>query len=457
MKSIYTKLVLTSLFIIVLSSVLGFLLANIYYSAEVKPKNDEKNVQIAKKMTSYIENTEDVDLDRYLANLASIGYQIYVTDEHGREHFYGAEFEEQILPDLVKEQVIAGDVYHGMRDYPRKAFVTGFFANELKNSVGVPFQHEGERSALFIRPDITLLFNEVHVLLGSMMMGTLLIFIILVIIGARFIVRPIIKLTAATKKIQKGHFDIDLHIRNQDEIGQLAHSFEEMSQKLKQLDEMRSEFVANVSHDFQSPLQSIQGYARLLADKERSEAEKQEYLTIIEGETGRLSQLTKQLLLLTSLEKEKSIVKRERFEVSSQIKELVRKYMWRLDEKELTVTYQLPETWMMGDPGLLYNVWENLLTNAIKYSKGHGEIMIRLESKDGQILISVEDQGIGMTPGEQARIFDRFYRADHSRSIEGTGLGLSIVRMIVLLHHGEISVQSKPAEGSTFTVTLPEM
>lgn len=458
MKSIYSKFVIATIAIILISTLLGFLIANTYYHQLVKPLNDEKNISVAQNLSSYIESQENIMLEDYLESAASMGYQIYTVNAGGYEQYFGAPFKSQNLQQDAVDSVLSGEIYHGMREFPMETFVTGFFANELRNTVGVPFTYENERYALFIRPDIKLLFSEVHVLMGWMILIMFIISVILVLIASKYLVKPITKLTSATKEIQTGNFDIKLDISRQDELGVLARSFEEMGLRLSQLDQMRREFVSNVSHDFQSPLLNIQGYTQLLGKEDLKQEEKAHYIQVIQQETNRLSLLTKQLLLLTSLEKEEFIFKPATFNLGTQMKELIQKYVWQLDEKGLALTFHLPDVIFRGDGNLLHNAWENLLTNAIKYNKENGEIEISLHEETDRVKIIFKDTGIGMSPEEVERIFDRFYRADPSRSkeIEGTGLGLSIVDRIIKLHDGSITVTSEPGKGSEFVVMLPE-
>jgi signal transduction histidine kinase len=458
MKSIYSKFVLATIAIILTSTLVGFFIANTYYHQMVKPLNDEKNISVAQNLSNYIESQESIELEHYLESAASMGYQIYAVNSSGYEQYFGAAFKHRNLHQDAVDSVLNGEIYHGMREFPMETFVTGFFANELRNTVGVAFTYENKTYAMFIRPDIKLLFSEVHVLMGWMILIMFIISVILVLIASKYLVKPITKLTSATKEIQEGNFDIKLDISRQDELGVLARSFEEMGLRLSQLDQMRREFVSNVSHDFQSPLLNIQGYTQLLGKGDLNSEEKAHYIQVIQQETKRLSLLTKQLLLLTSLEKEEFYFKPAPFNLGAQMKELLQKYIWQLDEKGIALTFQLKDVILHGDGNLLHNAWENLLTNAIKYNKENGEIDIALHEESGQVQIIFKDTGIGMSPEEVGRIFDRFYRADPSRSKEigGTGLGLSIVDRIIKLHHGSIAVNSKPGIGSEFVVTLPK-
>jgi signal transduction histidine kinase len=459
MKSIYSKFVIATIAIILTSTILGFFISNIYYHQLVKPLNDEKNVSVAKNLASYIGSQQSIELEPYLHSASSMGYQIYTVNSSGYKQYFGADFKRQNLKEQAVDLVLQGGIYHGMKEFPMETFVTGFFANELRNTVGVPFTYKNEQYAMFLRPDIKLLFSEIHVLMGWMILIMFLVSVILVLIAAKFLIKPIVKLTSATKEIQEGHFDIKLDISRQDEIGVLARSFEEMSLRLSQLDQMRTEFVSNVSHDFQSPLLNIQGYTELLANENLAPTEKARYIRIIRQETRRLSLMTKQLLLLTSLEKEDYYFKTASYDLGNQLKELVQTYLWQLDEKGITITYNIPNVMFNGDAALLFNAWENLLTNAIKYNKENGEIELSLIEDSDFIKVIFKDSGIGMTADEQVRIFDRFYRADPSRTreIEGTGLGLSIVDRIVRLHKGSIMVNSEPDKGSEFVITLPKL
>lgn len=457
MRSLYTKFVVLTIGIMLLSGVLAFIASNTYYQQKLKPANDQKNTVIALEMASFVEEHPTITLNEYLKNLSTIGYQIYLVERTGKESYFGAKFRNTALPSSTKDRVLNGEIYHGILHFPKQTFVTGFFANELSNSIGVPLTHRGENYALFIRPDIKLLFNEMHVLFGWLFGLMIILSILMVIISAKYLVKPISKLTIATKSLSQGSYSVELDTKRNDELGLLSQSFKQMARKLEQSDEMRKEFISNISHDIQSPLSNIKGYTNLLEKEELSSNNRMQYITVINGEISRLSNLTKQLLLLASLDRNEDILQKKTFNLSQQIKELIRNYQWLTNEKGIMLSYALPDTEFFGDPSLLNAVWDNLLTNAIKYNNPDGSIEIAVEKREKSIFITFKDSGIGMNEKEVERIFDRFYRADvaRSRTVDGTGLGLSIVATIVKLHGGHTDVKSKENEGTSVIVELP--
>ncbi|NYF23178.1 cell wall metabolism sensor histidine kinase WalK [Sporosarcina sp. JAI121] len=458
MRSLYGKFIAFTIGIMLTSSLIAFLAVNTYYHQQLKGQNDEKNMNIAKNIASFIESDKELDLENYLLTQSSVGYKLYVVDEHREATMYGEAFRVENLSDEVINRVLNGEVYHGMGNLPSETFVTGFFSNELANTVGVPFESRGEIYALFLRPDIKMLFTEVHYILGGMVLIMAIFSLLAMLIVAKMLIDPITKLTAATKKVGEEQFSGTLNINRRDEIGQLAKSFQLMMKKLSENDRIRKEFISDVSHDFQSPLLNIKGYAELLLDDAIPEESRRSYAYVIQSETERLSSLTKQLLLLTSLDQLASPLEKKPFDLDEQLKETVRKYRWLLEEKEMMLEMDIEEVRLTGDPAFLEKVWENLLSNAIKYTEIGGAIEIVLTDEGEHVRVFVRDNGIGIDDVALGRIFDRFYRADNSRTREtgGTGLGLSIVQQVVKLHGGKIDVVSSKGEGTTFTISLPK-
>lgn len=459
MKSLYGKFLVLTVVIMLSSALVAFLSVNTYYHRYLKDQNDAKNVEVAEQIASFIEADEGIDLTAYFDMLAATGYKLLVTSSETEPTVYGEAFREDNLEDAAIQKVYDGEVYHGMSNLKAETFVTGYFSNESANTVGVPFVHRGQTYALFLRPDIKVLFTEIHYLLGGMVVVMAIISILAMLIVARKLIAPIVALTRATKKVGEEQFTSELSIDRRDEIGQLAKSFQQMIDRLSENDQIRKAFVSDVSHDFQSPLLNIKGYADLLSDEELPAEERKRYARIIQSETERLSTLTKQLLLLTSLDQLVSPLQKKVFRVDQQVKETVLKFQWLLQEKEMSVMLEIDEVTYEGDPAFLEKVWENLLSNALKYTPDGGTIDIRLTEQDNEIRFSIEDTGIGMSEESKHRIFDRFYRADDSRTreVEGTGLGLSIVEQVVRLHDGRVEVLSELAKGTTFIVYLPNL
>ncbi|OZT78164.1 sensor histidine kinase [Salinicoccus roseus] len=460
MRSLYSTFTATTIGIMLLSFLTAFFISNTYYQQYLKPENDEKNTQIAKEMATFIERNPEVSINEYLENMAEVGYQLYLAGDSSNGTFFGSEFREDALPNHVVENVLDGNIHHGMQEFPRETFVTGFFANELKNTIGVPLEYQGENYALFMRPDIEKLFNEMHLLFGWLFLLTIVLSIIFVLIGTKYMVRPVTRLSAATKALSKGSYNIGgLETKRKDELGELTKSFAQMAERIRQTENMRKDFISNITHDINSPLSNIKGYSALLQNELDSDGKAQEYLSIINSESDRISAMTNQLLLLSSLDHEEHLLKKKAYDVGSQLRRLIDRYEWRIDEGNLMLSHDIQDVVIAGDETLLEAVWDNLLSNAIKYNSEFGEIGIELVEHEDDIEVSFSDTGIGMGEEAKEHIFERFYREDSSRSgkVQGSGLGLSIVQKVVQLHNGTISVQSnKNGHGTVFRVVLPK-
>ncbi|EAH4438843.1 TPA: sensor histidine kinase [Listeria innocua] len=458
MKSLYSRIVVTMLVVILSSSLLGFFFANIYYQIKLKPFNDEKTAKIAEEVQQFYQSNASISLKDYLENVGELGYELYLTDGKDQSSYFGGAFRKKDLPNKTVQQVLAGETYHGIDTFDTGIFITGFFDNDVRNTIGVPVKADGEQLALFIRQDPEQQFGELRIFFAMILVFTSIISILFVLISGRYIVKPVVKLTNATKKIRRGNYDVALEVRRKDEIGQLADSFAKMASELEKSEAARQEFVANVSHELQSPLTSMQGFARLLGSGTLTEKEQKEYLTVLSEETTRLSSLTKQLLTLASLDQESELRKKEPVQLAEQWRQLIQMTEWSWREKELTINLELADINYSGDAELLYQVWSNLLNNAIKYTPESGDIQVRLYEETTSVFVEVWNSGAGISKEDMAKIFDRFYKASQSRTREegSSGLGLSICKKIITLHHGEISVESNTEKGTTFIVRLPK-
>jgi signal transduction histidine kinase len=276
-------------------------------------------------------------------------------------------------------------------------------------------------------------------------------------IAARYLVKPLHLLTDATRRISKGDFSIHVQSKRKDEIGILTASINDMAKELGMLDKMRQDFVANVSHEIQTPLTSISGFSKALRNKTMDEATRIHYLTIIEEESKRLSRLSENLLNLSSLQYEHHPFYPQIFSLDEQLRGVVItcEPLWAL--KKQVIDLQLEEVTVLADVDQLNQVWLNLIHNSIKFTPEHREIRIELKAKSDNAIVTISDTGLGIPAEEVHDIFKPFYKVDKARtnSNGGSGLGLSIVKRIVDIHHGDIEVNSTSGEGTIIKVKLP--
>lgn len=462
MKTLYVRIVMTFALIALVSSLLGLVLSAVYYESKLRSDNERKIVTIAQEIKALYEVAPQLDLHVYLTHIAEMGFQIYAVGNEGRAVAYGAPFKRVELDRIHIQRVLQGEVYNGISEEGRRLPIIGLFENSVRNTIGIPVQAGEDSFALFIRPNLVQQIGEVRILMAVLLVSTFLISLVLIVVLTRFIVKPVTKLTAATKEIVGGNFEykMELDIARDDEIGNLARHFAAMAQSLKKLDEMRQQFVADVSHEIQSPLTSIQGFVQAILDKESTPEEAERYLQIIGEESHRLSSLSKQLLTLASLDKQSNDVKRTEYRLDEQLRQILIMLEWQWTDKQRDIELDLPPLTIAADESMLYQVWLNLISNCMKYTQQGDKIMIEAEQSTAskQIVVRISDTGIGIPEAELPNLFERFYKADkaRNRANTGSGLGLSIAREIISLHQGTIEIQSEYHAGTTVVVRLPQ-
>ncbi len=265
----------------------------------------------------------------------------------------------------------------------------------------------------------------------------------------------------ALERIAKGDFGVRVENifepQYQHVIGELINSVNRMALELNQMETMRREFISDVSHEIQSPLTSIRGFAQALQSDSLSAEEREHYLKIIEMESIRLSKLSDNLLKLASLEAEQVRFEPKPYRLDRQIRNLILACEPQWMDKAIDMHVSLEEVTIAADEELLNQVWINLLHNSIKFTPHGGAVCINLFHHRDTIVCKITDTGIGIAEEDQAHVFERFYKADQSRqrSKEGSGLGLSIVKKIVEMHQGTIELESSVGAGTTFFVSLP--
>ncbi len=282
--------------------------------------------------------------------------------------------------------------------------------------------------------------------------------IILVYIFSLKFTKPLKQINNAAKIIAGGEFRNRLIVSSQDEIGQLADSFNQMVDDLQKLEEMRRGFIANVSHELRTPMTSIQGFIEGILDGTIPPNKQKDYLGIVKDETIRLSRLVNDLLDLAKMESGELTLNFKPFAINELIRICVIKLETFITTKNLEIeaNFESDNIFVYADKDSIERVILNLLHNAVKFSNENGRIILETAKNKEKVLISVKDSGIGLDAEEQKRIWDRFYKTDKSRGKDkaGTGLGLAIVKNIINEHKQEIWVESEVGIGTKFTFTL---
>ena len=272
--------------------------------------------------------------------------------------------------------------------------------------------------------------------------------------GARFL-RQIKELAEATKEIAAGNFDVRMKTGHAKELNLISNSFNEMAKELSNIETLRTDFVMNISHEFKTPIASIRGFARRLKKSVVTDKQSQEYLDIIISESERLSRLSSNVLLMSSLESKDRITEISEYCLGEQLRRTVLLLEPQLHKKQISVDIDADDVRIVADEEILSHLWINIIGNAIKFSPDNSIIMITLESIGSNASVTIKDHGIGMDDEVKKRIFDKFYQGDQSRATEGNGLGLSLVKRILELVNGSIEVESELGGGTVFTVLLP--
>lgn len=305
--------------------------------------------------------------------------------------------------------------------------------------------------------------NIVPQIVGRLFLASLLLLAVLIMFSiwlARKFAQPILDLKVAADQIGQGRFDVVLKKQSQDEIGDLARSFETMTVSLKELERLKDEFVFIAAHELRTPVTAIRGYAEMLQDTAKDMSEQSKgFVNQLQQAGARLATLVNDLLEVARSQAGRLKVNTTPLDILPIIQNILAELTPLAKEKNHTVVFTPPEALpqVLADKDKLQEVLVNLLSNAIKYTPAGGLITLKLEEKASALLISVKDNGIGISPEDQAKLFQRFFRveSEETKNIQGTGLGLFIVRQIVEHMNGQIWVESSKGQGCDFKFTLP--
>ncbi len=271
--------------------------------------------------------------------------------------------------------------------------------------------------------------------------------------------KPVKKILDATDQLAKGEFDTRIGklgiFRTRTEFDEIAENIDKLAGELNGIETLRTDFVSNVSHEIKTPIAVIGNYSTMLQKKDITDEERIKYASSISDATKRLSDLITNILKLNKLENQQIYPEISSYNLSEQLCECVLGFEKIWEEKEIELDTDIEDDVRINaDPELLSLVWNNLLSNAFKFTPQGGTVKVVLKGREDGAIVSVEDSGCGISEDDLNRIFDRFYQADRSHATQGNGLGLALVKRVANIFGAEVGVESALGQGTKFTIML---
>lgn len=465
-KSIFSKYFTVCAALIIMSIViLGavfLIFASQYFKTDklgLMRRNAEYAAQLAEEQWES-SGTVDTDILRlYLETMSdTIDADFFITDKHGVT-IYCTE----LAPCVHTDKSVPFSVMHTLAQsgsYAEMGKLGGMYA-ERYYTVAVPVSTTGGAAYMFASAHTSSQQGFLNEMVKMFLISAATV-LILTSIAVYFItiqlVKPLRQMADAAKRFGRGEFDTRLEVTSYDEMGQLAMALNNMAQSLSTAENARRSFTANVSHELKTPMTTISGFVDGILDGTIPPEQERHYLTIVSGETKRLSRLVRTMLNLSRIEAGEMEIKHSKFNIVETICQALFLFETQIEEKHLDVRGLNHDKVMVdADPDLIHQVVYNLIENAVKFVNEGGYLEFSFSSDVKNTYISVKNSGAGLSKEEIPKIFDRFYKTDRSRGLDknGVGLGLYIVRSVVNLHGGEIIVRSNEGEFVEFVFSLP--
>ncbi len=271
--------------------------------------------------------------------------------------------------------------------------------------------------------------------------------------------RPVKKIVSAANRIARGDYSVRVpvvhSINRTDGLDEISECFNKMAEELSGVETLQTDFIANVSHELKTPLSVMQSYGTLLQQPDLSREERVKYAKAVSDASRRLANLITNILKLNKLENQQIYPAKKEYDLSEQLRECLLSFEQLWEEKNIEIETDIDEDVKLNaDPELLSIAWNNLFSNAFKFTEKGGKVSLSLKAENGVATVEVSDTGCGITPEVGKHIFDKFYQGDTSHATQGNGLGLALVRRVIGIMDGDISVTSEVGRGSTFTVRL---
>lgn len=402
--------------------------------------------------------SEQMVLSSYRLISATTGTEIFLTDADGHTLICtegeNCNHRTYSVPEFAMEKVLAGQyvgnsLWEGVYDAPHYI-------------VGVPLTiGEAPYGAVFVSLSSAKLTEYVVDLIDMFFLCAIIaVFVSSVVIYfvTRRMVKPLRTMALATKSFSMGDFSVRVPVDGADEIAQLANAFNNMATSLADLESVRRNFIANVSHELKTPMTTIGGFIDGIIDGTVPEEKRSQYLTTVSEEVHRLSRMVKSMLNIARIESGEAKTDPTVFDINGMVCRTLFAFEQRVEERHLEIMGLLSDPiYVEADEDLINQVVYNLLDNAVKFVNEKGRISFSYKTENGRVFVAVRNTGEGIPQHEIPRLFDRFYKSDKSRSLDksGYGLGLYIVQTIVNLHEGDLIVRSVEGEYVEFCFSLP--
>lgn len=444
MKSIYSKLIIGFL----LTSLLSFSICCFFTIRSYNRDSDQLALEELEHSSNHIADLikliDDKNQDKILADYSETSEMSFTVTCEGQTKSYGHVNKKLILKD-DELKTLATSKEKSLRS-------EGIISQYAK-----AFKIDNQTYVITVQKDFSatkdiFMKSYTSAAIIFMMTGSIVFLIV-----ADIIVKPISRLTKVTDELAKGNYKVRVNYEGKNEISSLYASFNQMAVRLAKQETIRQQFISDVSHEFQTPLTAISGFATILKNENLTDEQRQKYADIILFNSNRLSHLSKNMLQLTLLDGEDTSLDKSEFPLIEQLNRVIEMEDNAALSKDIEIEFIHPkkEFIIEADESRMEQVWINLLSNAIKYTNEHGVVTVEVRRTPTELQVRFEDTGVGMSQDAISHIFERFYRQDKSRTIEGNGLGLSIVKRIIDLHHYKIDVESQEDVGSVFTVYIP--
>lgn len=461
LKSINSKLILSFTFIMIVTIIAIRFFVNTSFKGSFQKYVDDSNKTEINHLIEfdlksiYANNTWDIDLIESLGvDAIRKGIAIEIYDENNNKVWSVFE-DEKVLSDITLSEVSENiqSIEKKWNNYFEEYKVD---VSDINGSL-VGYAYIGHYASTYYMENDVQFFNAANriiIIIGVIAIGSI---IIISIIISKSIANPISKVLKMTKVIGEGNYNRELTYKsNISEIDELIYSINKLSNELNEQENLRKQLTGDIAHELRTPLTSIKGHLDAIVAGIWEPTN--DRLNSINEEVTRITKLVDELRKLAMFDSGKNNLKKEVVNLKKYIEGIAYNYEGKALEKNIVIKYQLEDLELLIDKEKFAQVIINILSNAIKYNNGNGEIYIKCFMKDDNFNISVKDNGIGIPKGEIKNIFERFYRVDKSRASneKGMGVGLTISKSIINAHGGEIKVFSEVNKGSEFIVILPK-